>query len=336
MKLSEIAQMINGKLIGENVEINGVSDLEYQQVGAIAYAENAKNLNALSQSEVSALIVGETIQCDNKPYIQVSNPKAAFADVLKLFSPYQPYRREIYPNTYIESGVKIGKEVTVLPFTSVMDDTVIGDHTVIYSQVFIGKNVRIGKNCIIKAGVKIDDHTQIGDNVIIHHNAVIGGEGFGFIPDGGKNHKIPQIGTIRIGNDVEIGACVTVDRSTIGETVIGDRVKIDNLVQIAHNVKIDEGTMIASQSGVAGSSAIGKNCLLAGQVGVSDHVTIGDNVIVMAQAGVDKKKIESNKILLGTPARDVMLQRRIYASVERLPDLIKDARNIKKQLEGNS
>jgi UDP-3-O-[3-hydroxymyristoyl] glucosamine N-acyltransferase len=258
----------------------------------------------------------------------------AFSKVLDLFNPYKPYKREIYPAVYIEKGAKIGSNVTVLPFTSIMDNVLIGDNTVIYSQVYIGKNVRIGKNCLIKAGVKIDDETVIGDNVIIHHNAVIGGDGFGYIQKDGKNIKIPQIGRIIIGNDVEIGACVTVDRATVGETVIGDGVKIDNLVQVAHNVKIGEGTVIASQSGISGSSTIGAHCMIAGQVGIADHVDIGNSVMVLAQSGIGSgKAIENNRVIFGSPARDAIEEKRILASISRLPDLIKSINQIKKRLK---
>jgi UDP-3-O-[3-hydroxymyristoyl] glucosamine N-acyltransferase len=213
-----------------------------------------------------------------------------------------------------------------------MDNARIGENTVIYSQVYIGKNVTVGKNCIIKAGVKIDDETVIGDNTIIHHNSVIGGEGFGYIGKDGLNIKIPHIGRIVIGNDVEIGSCVTVDRAEISETIIGDGVKIDNLVQIAHNVKIGEGTLIASCVGISGSSVIGSHCILAGQVGVADHVMLGDNVILLAQSGVRPGRVESNSVLFGTPALDAMKAKRIHAAMERLPEIVKGFSKIKKKL----
>lgn len=319
MKLSEIARIVSGELTGTDVEITGISDLEHQKEGGIAYAENKKSLELLSQTTVSALIIPVDMKCETKPYINVKEPKLTFTKVLEIFNPYKPYKKEIYPAVYIEKGAKIAHDVTILPFAAIMDNAEIGEGTVIYSQVYIGKNVRIGKNCLIKAGVKIDDETVIGDNVIIHHNSVIGGDGFGYIQKDGKNIKIPQIGRIVIENDVEIGACVTIDRATMDETVIGEGVKIDNLVQIAHNVKIGAYSVIMAQVGIAGSATIGKACFLTGQVGVADHAKLGDNVIVLAQSGVESKKIESNSILFGSPARNFMEQKRIHAAMSRLP-----------------
>ncbi len=298
MKLSEIAKAIGGELTGNEVEITGVSDLENQSENTIAFADNKKNLEFLQKTNVAAIIIQKGIDCPDKPSIKVDEPKLSFIKVLEIFSPYKPYNNAIYPNVYIEKTAKIGKNVTILPFTNIMDNAVIGNDTIIYSQVFIGKNVKIGNNCLIKSGVKIDDETVIGNNVIIHHNSVIGGDGFGYIQKDGRNIKLPQTGRIIIEDDVELGACVTIDRATIGTTVIGRGVKVDNLVQIAHNVKIGENSIIISQTGIGGSTSIGKNCILTGQVGISDHVTIGDNVVILAGSGVESKKvIESNKVL---------------------------------------
>jgi UDP-3-O-[3-hydroxymyristoyl] glucosamine N-acyltransferase len=334
MKLSEIARLIGEEVTGNDVEINGVSDLEHQEPHTIAYAENKRNLELLAVSSVAALIIPKGMAFSGKPVLLSENPKLAFSKVLALFSPYKSYPQQIYPNTYIEKSASIGKNVTIMPFACIMDNAQIGDKTVIYPQVFIGKNVKIGKNCIIKAGVKIDDETTIGDNVIIHHNSVIGGDGYGYIQKDEKNIKIPQIGRIVIEDDVEIGVCVAIDRATIGETRIGKGTKIDNLVQIAHNVKIGENSIIISQVGIAGSSTIGKNCIITGQAGVSDHVTLGDRVVVLAQSGIESKaNIESGKIVLGTPARDMMEQKRIYAGLTRLSELIKTVNELKKNLK---
>jgi UDP-3-O-[3-hydroxymyristoyl] glucosamine N-acyltransferase len=334
MKLSEITSAIGGELDGNDVDIMGVSGLDEQSENTIAYAENKRNLGILIHSNVAAVIIKKDMTTSGKPVVKVDDPKFAFSKVLELFSPYKAYKKEIYPNTYIETSAKIGKNVTVLPFSNIMDQAEIGDDTVIYSQVFIGKNVKLGRNCIIKAGVKIDDETTIGDRVIIHHNSVIGGDGFGYIQKDGKNIKVPQIGKIVIEDDVEIGSCVTIDRSTIGNTVICKGVKVDNLVQIAHNVKIGENSFIVAQVGIAGSSTLGRDCFLAGQVGISDHVTIGDNVAILAQAGIESKKvIESNKILWGSPARDVIGQKRIIISLDKLPELVKTITAIKKKLD---
>jgi UDP-3-O-[3-hydroxymyristoyl] glucosamine N-acyltransferase len=333
MKLSRIAELINGEMTGNDTEISGISDLDSQKENTIAFADNKKHLELLSQTAVAALIVPSDLDCPLKPSIRVADPKLAFTKVLSLFSPYKPYQKKIYPNVYIEESAKIGKNVTILPFTNIMDHAEIGDETVIYSQVYIGKNVKIGKNCVIESGVKIDDESVIGDAVVIHHNSVIGGDGFGFIQKDGRNIKLPQIGKIVIEDEVEIGACVTIDRATMGETRISKGVIIDNLVQIAHNVKIGENSIIISQTGISGSSTIGKNCILTGQVGISDHVHIGDNVVILAKSGVEDRHVESGRVIFGYPARDVMEQKRIFASLPKLPELIKTVRELQKKLE---
>lgn len=332
MKLSEIANLISGKLIGKDVDIYGVSNLDVQTANTIAYVEKKKNIKIFANSPVAAMIIAEDMEFLEKPIIKVKNPKLAFSEILQIFSPYTPYKQQIYPNVYIEDSANIADNVTIMPFTTVMDKAQIGSATMIYSNVFIGKNVKIGKNCIIKSGVKIDDFAEIGDNVNIHHNTVIGGEGFGYIQDEGKNKKIPQIGKIIIKDNVEIGACVTIDRATLGETLIEEGVKIDNLVQIAHNVKIGKNSILVAQVGIAGSTTIGENCIFAGQVGVADHIEIGDNVILMAQSGIDKKKIESGSVLFGSPAKNAMLAKRISSAQDKLPEIVKTVRELKRRL----
>jgi len=334
MKLSEIAKMVNGEFKGEDVEISGVSDLDNQAAGTIAYAENKKNLEKLEASPVSAILIPVELECKSKPFIVSKDVKIAFAKILTIFNPYEKYEHKIYPDVYIGENTKPGKDITIMPYTVIMGDSEIGDGTIIYSHVFIGKNVKIGRNCIIKAGVAISDGTEIGNNVIIHPNSVIGGDGFGYVQKDRKNVKIPQIGRIVIGDDVEIGACVTIDRATIGETVIGSGTKIDNLVQIAHNVKIGENSIVVSQTGIAGSSRIGKNCILAGQVGIADHVEIQDNVILMARSGIESHQVvEKGSVLLGTPAKPFMEQKRIYAAEKRLPEMVKILSREKKASE---
>ncbi len=337
MKLSEIAKILDGKLMGEDTEINGVSDLNYQKTNTIAYVESEKFLSQMEDSNVSALLLPEGLTSSKKTYISVKKPKEAFAKLLDIFNKYKNIKPILKPSSfdgvYFENEVKIGKDVFIFPFTTVLSGTTIGENTVIYSNCFIGRDVKIGKNCIIKSGVKIDSNIEIGDNVIIHHNAVIGGDGFGYYQENGVSYKIPQIGTIKIGNNVEIGAGVTIDRATIGETVIEDGVKIDNLVHIAHNVRIGANSIIVAQVGIAGSTIIGKNCIFAGQVGIADHVEIGDNVVILAQSGVESKaKISNGEVMFGTPARPVMEEKRIIASLGRLPEMLKRLNKIEKKL----
>ncbi len=341
MKLSEIAKILNGKLNGNDIEVFGVSDLENQFENTIAFVEKDSFLISMENSVVSALLLPSEISSNKKPYISVTKPKEAFARLLDIFNKYKEIKPNLKPSTqfqgvYVEENISIEKNVTIFPFTTILSGTTIGENTVIYSNCFIGRDVKIGKNCIIKSGVKIDSNVEIKDNVIIHHNSVIGGDGFGYYQENGVSYKIPQIGKIKIGNNVEIGAGVTIDRATIGETVIGDGVKIDNLVHIAHNVKIGDNSIIVAQVGIAGSTTVGKNCIFAGQVGIADHVSIGDNVVILAQSGVESKaKISNGEILFGTPARPVMEEKRIIASLTRLPDIVKKINKIEKQLGMN-
>ncbi|MGC8765283.1 MAG: UDP-3-O-(3-hydroxymyristoyl)glucosamine N-acyltransferase [Brevinematia bacterium] len=336
MKLSELAVLLGGRLCGNDIEVSGISDLEIQLAGTIAYVENKKYLKFFENSIVSALLLPAELTAEKKPYLSVEKPKEAFARLLDIFNKYKELRPLLkeseFKDVLIEDEVSFGSGVYIYPFTTILMGSVIGENTIIYSNCFIGRDVKIGKNCLIKSGVKIDCNVEIGDNVIIHHNAVIGGDGFGYYQENGKSYKIPQIGKIRIGNDVEIGAGVTIDRATIGETVIGNGVKIDNLVHIAHNVKIGDNSVIVAQVGIAGSTKIGKSCILAGQVGVADHVEMGDNVIVLAQSGIESgQKINSGEILFGTPAKPAMQEKRIEAALLRLPDLLKRVSELEKK-----
>jgi UDP-3-O-[3-hydroxymyristoyl] glucosamine N-acyltransferase len=333
MKLSEIAKLVKGDLVGDDVEITGISDLDSQSPGTIGYVDGKRHLEPMAKSSIAALIIPRTLDCPEKPCVKTDEPKLAFSSLLYIFSPYRPYDKGLWRDSYVHPNAKLGADVTVMPFAVVMEGAVVGDRSVIYPHAFIGKNVRIGADCIIKAGVKIDDETTLGDRVTVHHNSVIGGDGFNYVQKDGKNIKIPQIGRIRIGSDVEIGAGVMVDRAALSETVIGDGVKIDNLVQVAHNVKIGENSILCSQVGIAGSTSIGKNCILTGQVGVADHMEIGDNVMIMAQSGVEGRKVEDGKILFGSPAREFMEMKRIYAALPKLPELLKRVAELEKKLD---
>ncbi len=331
MKLSELAKILGGKLEGDDIEVGGVSNLDEQKPGTVAYVENAKRLPNFADSCVAALVMDPSVEYSGKPVIRVENIKLAFAKLLGAFDPFGKFPAKVYPNVFIDPSAKIGKNVTVMPFATILEDSQVGDGTVVFPNTYVGRGVKIGRDCTIKSGVAIMDGCEIGDRVVIHPNSVIGGDGFGYAQCDGKYHKIPQIGKVVIEDDVEIGACVTIDRATISETVVAKGVKIDNLVQIAHNCRVGEDTVLMSQVGIAGSTKVGKNCILAGQVGVTDHADIGDGVIIMAKTGVDAKHIESGKVLFGIPARDAMFAKRIMAAEERLPELLKTVRAMNKE-----
>jgi UDP-3-O-[3-hydroxymyristoyl] glucosamine N-acyltransferase len=333
LKLSQIARMIKGELIGNDIDITGVSDLDSQRKETIGYAENSRNLKLLESSDVAAIIIPKDMDCSNKPVIKVDEPKIAFTEVLTIFNPHVHYITGISDKVSIDKTAKIGKNVSIMPFTSVMANAEVDDDTIIYPNVFIGRNVKIGKRCVLMSGVKINSESEIGDDVTIEYNSVIGSDGFGYIQKNGENIKIPQIGRVILGNNVHISACVTIDRATVGDTVLDDGVKIDNLVQIAHNVKIGSNSLFLAQAGIAGSSTVGKNSIIAGQVAIIDHTNIGDNVVIMGQSGLVDKKVESGKMMLGSPARDFLEQKRIFAAETQLPEMVKKLNEMEKILK---
>ncbi|MBP7866122.1 MAG: UDP-3-O-(3-hydroxymyristoyl)glucosamine N-acyltransferase [Acidobacteria bacterium] len=339
MRLSEIARLTGCEHVGEDCGIVGVSDLKQPEPGTIAYADSTVNVRRLLASPVAALLVGPGSACEGKPHLRAANPRLALARLLGCFQRPSSLRKEVYPGAYVEEGAKIGRDVAILPFACVMAGAEIGDGSELHAGVYVGPNARVGKGCVLKAGVVVGDGVVLGDRVIAHPNAVIGGDGFGYAPDGATLVKIPQIGTIEVGDDAEIGACTTIDRATLGRTVIGKGTKIDNLVQIGHNVTVGENTVIISQVGIAGSTRIGNSCILAGQAGITDHAVIEDRVVIGAMAGIESKHVKAGSVLLGAPARDHMETKRIFACFPRLPDLLKRVAALEqklRELEGES
>jgi UDP-3-O-[3-hydroxymyristoyl] glucosamine N-acyltransferase len=239
----------------------------------------------------------------------------------------------IHSTAILGKNVSLGKDAAIGPYVVIEDGVSIGDKTVIYSGCFIGQNSKIGSQTLIYPNVSIRERVSIGSRVIIHSGTVIGCDGFGFVTVEGKHHKIPQVGTVEIGDDVEIGANVTIDRARFDKTVIANGAKIDNLVQIAHNVCVGENSIIVAQVGISGSTTLGKNVILAGQVGVVGHINIGDNAVVMAQSGVNKS-VPSGTMVWGYPAKPAETARRVNACVQNLPRLYNTVSELKKKIEG--
>jgi UDP-3-O-[3-hydroxymyristoyl] glucosamine N-acyltransferase len=265
-----------------------------------------------------------------KPQIRVKNPLYAFAQLLQLFTANPPHFSGISEKAFVSHRAIIGRDVSIYPYTYVSDDVVIGDKTIIYPGVFIGDETTIGDECVLYPNVTIRERVKIGSKVIIHPGSVIGSDGFGYVSEGGRHHKIPQIGGVIVGDNVEIGANVTVDRATTGNTVIGSGTKIDNLVQIAHNVRIGENSIIVAQVGIAGSSEIGNFVVLGGQVGIPDHVRISDGTMVGAQSGVVGDLTKG--VYSGSPAiahRDWLKASVLFA---RLPELNKKVKELEEKL----
>lgn len=335
MKLREIAKLVNGEIIGDpETEIKGAAGISDASEGDITFLSNPRLAKECAESRASCVIVKDAIADIKKAQLKVANPQYAFAKVLEHFyvKPLSP--SGISEKAYVSHNAKIGKDVSIFPLVFISDNVSIGDKTAIYPGVFIGENSSVGEGCIIYPNVTIRENVRIGSRVIIHSGTVVGSDGFGYVFENGVHNKIPQIGGVIIGEDVEIGANVAIDRATTGNTVIGKGTKIDNLVQIAHNVKIGQNSIIVSQVGIAGSTEIGNYVILGGQVGVADHTKIDDGVMVGGQSGAMghvTKGIYSGSPMI--PHRDWLKSIVIFAKLPELNKKIKELEDKIKTIE---
>ena len=322
-----IADKINGTVVGDrDIDIFNISKIEEGSKGSLTFLANPKYTEFIYTTKASAAIVSSDFEPTERielTLIKVKDPYSSFTTILELFDKDLSKRKGISQLTDVNKSSKISDSSFIGSFSSVGENSIIGEKCIIENQVFIGNNVEIGNGCLIYPGVKILDDTIIGQNCIIHSSTTIGSDGFGFAPnDDGSYKKIPQTGNVVIGDNVEIGSNSTIDRATLGSTIISNGVKLDNQIQVAHNVEIGENTAIAAQSGVAGSTKIGKNCMIGGQVGIIGHIKIGDNVKIQAQAGVTSN-IESNSRVTGTPAISYMNYNKSYVHFKNLPEIVK-------------
>ena len=334
LTLANLALRLNGNIVGDSeIKLNNIAKIEYAKKGDITFLSNKKYMPWLKKTKASLIIVNKDF--DIKKYkslnfLCVEDSYLAFNQLLQLFNQVKKNQPEISEYSLVQKSSSIGKNVHIGNFSVIGNNCNISDSVVINDNVTIGNNITIGSNTILNAGVRVYDDTKIGDNCIIHSNSVIGCDGFGFAPNNnGEYIKTPQIGNVIIGNNVEIGSCTTIDRATIGSTIIEEGVKIDNLVQIAHNVEIGKNTVIAAQSGVAGSTKIGKNCQIGGQVGFSGHLNIGNNVKINGGSGVFSN-LKDNSVVRGNPAFDASLFNRSYVYFKNLVNLFKDVEKLKK------
>ncbi len=332
--LGEIARVIGGELIGDpSIVITGVCGIKEAKEGDITFLANSRYTNLIGETHASAIITSREVQSTPKPIIRIENPSLAFTRVISYALPSSVrHPQGIHPSAIIGKNVVLSQDVALGAYVVIDDDVVIGDKTIIYPGCFIGHQSRIGNNCLIYPNVSIREKTNIGNRVIIHSGTVIGSDGFGFINIKGIHEKIPQIGSVEIQDDVEIGANVAIDRARFDKTVIGKGTKIDNLVQIAHNVVIGENSIIVAQTGISGSTIIGKNVTLAGQSGLVGHIEVGDGAIIAAQAGVTKS-VAANAIVSGYPARPHSEAKKINAYTQKLPELFQEIIDLKKRLQ---
>jgi UDP-3-O-[3-hydroxymyristoyl] glucosamine N-acyltransferase len=332
--LREIAQLIDGKVIGDgNVVITGISGIREAEEGDLTFLANPRYASLMESTKAAAIITSPEITAAPKPMIHTGNPSMAFAKVISILMPSgQRYPSGIHQTAVIGKNVKLGQDVALQPYVVIDDDSVVGDRTIIYAGSYIGHHAKIGCDCLIYPNVAIREKVEIGNRVIVHSGTVIGSDGFGFATVDGEHHKIPQIGTVLIEDDVEIGANVTIDRARFGKTVIGHGTKIDNLVQIAHNVTVGEDSIIIAQAGISGSTVIGKRVTIAGQAGLVGHITVGDNAILAAQAGVTKP-VPANTCVSGSPASEHNEAKRLNAFVSRLPQIVDELKGLEEKVQ---
>ncbi|MBI4655056.1 MAG: UDP-3-O-(3-hydroxymyristoyl)glucosamine N-acyltransferase [Nitrospirae bacterium] len=333
MKLKELSDIIGGKIIGNpEIEIRGVSNIEDAKEWDITFLANKKYLKYLYDTKASAVIAKEEIKGLTISMLISDDPYLAFAKTLEVFykKPFKPL--EISAQAVIGSDVSFGNDVTVYPLSYISNRVLIGDRVVISPGVYIGEDVTIGDDTIIYPNVAVRENVKIGKKVIVHSGTVIGSDGFGYIQKEGRHYKIPQVGGVIIEDDVEIGANVTIDRATAGYTIIGCGTKIDNLVQIAHNVKTGKNCLIVAQVGIGGSVKIGDMVILGGQVGVRDHVRIGNKVMVGAQSGIGDD-ISDGEVFSGSPAiphKEWLRAQSIYA---KLPEVMRRLQDIERKIK---
>lgn len=334
----QIAQFIGGKIEGdENAKVHTFAKIEEGKPGSISFLANGKYAHYLNDTLSSIVLIDETITLEHSvktTLIRVKNARDCVAKLLQMYEAAKPQKTGIDKLAFISPKATIGKDVYVGAFAYIGDGAHVADGCQIYPHAVIGDNVQIGKLCIIYPNVTIYHDCKIGNHVIVHAGSVIGADGFGFAPnmETGQYDKIPQIGIVTIEDNVEIGANTCIDRSTMGSTYIRKGVKLDNLVQIAHNTDIGQNTVMSAQVGIAGSTKVGQWCMFGGQVGIAGHIQIGDKVFLGAQSGVPSS-LKGNQTLIGTPPMEKLPYFKSQAIFQRLPEIYKQLNALQKEVE---
>ena len=332
---AEIAKQLAGEVLGDaNATLTGFANADAAKPGDLTFAENAEYFAAAENSAATAIIAGKDATSTKKILIRVANPRVAFAKALAIFFPEPKFAPGIHPTAAIAASAQIDPTAHIGPHCTIGERVKIGANAVLQSGNFVGDDSVLGDDTNLFPNATIYSRTQIGKRVRIHSGAVIGSDGFGYVFDTSFHRKVPQIGNVVIGDDVEIGSNSSVDRGALGSTIIGKGTKIDNLVQVAHNVEIGEHCILCSQVGIAGSAKLGSYCVLAGQVGIAGHLKIGNKVTVGSKAGV-MHNIPDGEMWLGIPAQPDKQAKRIMIAMQRLPDLFKKIAEWEKKLTGN-
>lgn len=330
--LGELARAVGGQVTGsEDTVISGVSSLEQARPGDLTFVDGDRFEQAAHDSKAAAFVVARTLSGLSRPQLAVANPKYAFARLVQQFFTPSRTARGIAQQISRGAGVEIGADPSIWPFVTLGDRVTIGARVTLYPGVFIGDDSVVGDDCLLYPNVTVRERCTIGRRVIIHSGTVIGSDGFGYVQHDGRHQKIPQIGTVVIEDDVELGANVTVDRATFGRTLIKRGTKVDNLVQIAHNVSVGEHNILVAQVGIAGSTTLGSHVVVGGQAGLSDHLEVGDRVMIAARSGVNRS-LTGNQVVSGTPAMPHEISIKAQAVVPRLPELRQQVRDLEQRV----
>lgn len=336
----QIAEILEGDVVGDaDVEVSKLSKIEEGVKGSLTFLANPKYTPYIYTTEASIAIVNKTFEPENNvtaTLIKVEDAYKAFSKVLEYYNLVKLNKFGIEQPSFISESSRQGENIYIGAFSYIGENVVIGDNVKIFPNVYIGDNVVLGDNTIVFAGAKIYSECIIGNNCVINSGAIIGADGFGFTPnEQGEYSKVPQTGNVILEDFVDVGAATTIDRATLGSTIIRRGVKLDNQIQIAHNVEIGKNTVIAAQTGIAGSTKIGENCQIGGQVGIVGHITIGNNVKIQAQSGIGRS-IKDNEVLQGSPALSYGDYNKSYVHFKNLPKIIKNLNDLEKKVNGNS
>ena len=332
----QIAEMIGGRVEGdETVAVTAFAKIEEGKAGAISFLSNPKYNHYIYETASSVVLVNDDLELE-KPVkatiIRVKNAYESVARLLQLYESMKPRKSGVDPSAYISKTATIGDNVYIGAFAYVGDNSVVGSGSQIYPHAVVGDNVTLGESCLLYPHVTIYEGCRLGNRVTIHAGSVIGADGFGFAPNSEGYNKIPQIGIVVIEDDVEIGANTCIDRSTMGQTIIHRGVKLDNLVQVAHNCEIGENTVMSAQVGIAGSTKVGQWCMFGGQVGLSGHITVGDRTFAGGKSGI-LGSTKGNEQLMGVPAMDAKLYYKSSAVIRHLPDMYREIGQLKQEIE---
>lgn len=332
----QIAELLDGEVEGNaDAVVNRLAKIEEGEPGSLSFLANPQYEPHIYHTEASIVIVNKSFEAE-KPVkttlLRVDDAYQAFARLLNLYNQMRHNKSGVEQNATVSESATLGEDVYVGSHTYIGENVTIGNNTKIYPGCYIGDNVTLGGNCLLYSGARIYADCQLGNDVTLHSGVIIGGDGFGFAPNSENSYdKVAQIGNVIIEDHVEVGANTTIDRATLGSTIIRKGVKIDNLIQIAHNVEIGENTVIAAQTGVAGSTKIGKNCMIGGQVGIVGHLTIGNNVKIAAQSGIGQS-LKDNEVVQGSPAFNVRDYKKSYVYFRKLAKMAEEIEELKKHI----